>query len=83
MTLPQFPFVVDKYPPPVSPPYRYYCFIAHEQWKQLYHQYSEQRPLTAAIRKATDPTFYAKSAYMAMHGGLQAMRRMRQEPQST
>ncbi|HXJ41013.1 MAG TPA: WavE lipopolysaccharide synthesis family protein, partial [Bryobacteraceae bacterium] len=40
LDLPQFPFIIHKYPPPVSPAYRYYAFIAHREWKHLYHQHS-------------------------------------------
>lgn len=76
LDLPQFPFEVDKYPYPVQPAYRAYRFISHNEWLRLYHQYSETRPLTAALRKATDPTFYVKSAYQAIYGPLQVFRRL-------
>ncbi len=76
LDLPQFPFIVQKYPYPVHPSYRYYRFISHKEWKRLYHLHSEQRPIAASIRKAADPEFYIKRAYVAAHRPLWALRRL-------
>jgi len=76
LDLPQFPFVVHKYPYPIQPAYRAYRFISHKEWKRLYHLHSERRPLAAGVRKAMDPDFYIKQAYRAVFGPLQAVRRI-------
>jgi len=75
LDLPQFSFVIDKYPPPVSPPYRYYAFLSHREWKHLYHLHSEGRPIAATVRKAVDPGVYMKAAYLSLYNSFRPFRR--------
>jgi hypothetical protein len=82
LDLPQFPFVVHKYPYPVSPRYRYYRFISHKQWKWLYYEHSARQRLEARLLALTDPHYYAKMAYSSIYSPLQAFRKIARLPRT-
>lgn len=77
LDLPQFPFVVHKYPHPPSPAYRVYRFISHAEWRRLYQTHSARRTVAAQLSKVTDPAFYLKTAYMQLRGPLETFRRVK------
>jgi hypothetical protein len=77
----QFPFAVHKYPYPTQPAYRYYRFLSHEEWRWLYRQHSEGKPVTAALERLSSSHWYGKLAYTAAYGPLQLYRILTKSPQ--
>ena len=67
LDLTQFPLVVHKYPLPLTPWFRYYRFLSHNDWQRLYQEYSVGDMAAVRRLKLVDPNYYLKRSYMAAY----------------
>ena len=74
LDLPQFPFVVHKYPLPLSPWYRYYRFLSHREWRWLYETHCCGYSRAVLKQKLRTPDFYLKRAYQAAFSPWQTLK---------
>jgi hypothetical protein len=76
LDLKQFPFVVHKYPLPLKPWYRYYRFLSHKEWERLYYSYCAGFSAASSFKKAIDPDYYLKRAYVAGYAPWQKLKQI-------